>query len=441
MESYHSVVVVGAGPSGLYAAYLLKKQFPDVLVVEAQDRIGGRIKQVHGLAPWPIEAGPEFVHGSNSILVELLKEAGYNFTEKGWPDYWYFGKEKELVHDTQVDDEISKVHELFAECGDLTHPPPGQDVSALDWLKSQGATDRMLAVAESCYANDFCCSLSQLGLREMIEESRRWEDGDTYLQNDRSMGKLVEYLVKELTVRTSCPVERVQYGQEGVVLHCSEGRTVRCRRAILTVPLRLMQDAVITFSPPLPPAKQDAIRRIKMGNVVKIILTFKEAFWPPEMYDVVCTDAFVPEFWMLKYPATNPGQGHPHCIVGFLSGTYADAASAMPPRGAVDAFLNQLNEIYGKPGNPKPATDALAQYQVVDWSKERWVRGAYTYPTLGAELGDREALAAPLAGTLFFAGEATSISINPCIQGAMETAQRAVQQVLAMETAPQHSRL
>ncbi len=66
-----------------------------------------------------------------------------------------------------------------------------------------------------------------------------------------------------------------------------------------------------------------------------------------------------------------------------------------------------------------------------DWSKEKYVRGAYTYPTLGAELGDRELLAAPVEGTVYFAGEHTSTSLNPCIQGALETGQRAAAQVLA----------
>ena len=56
---YHSLVVVGAGFSGLYAARLLRKQFPDLLVVEADDRIGGRVKPLEGLVSWPVQEGPE----------------------------------------------------------------------------------------------------------------------------------------------------------------------------------------------------------------------------------------------------------------------------------------------------------------------------------------------------------------------------------------------
>lgn len=61
------------------------------------------------MAPWPIEAGPEFVHGSNSVFVELTKKMGVQFVEKGWPDWWWFGKERKLVHDDEVDEEVDKV--------------------------------------------------------------------------------------------------------------------------------------------------------------------------------------------------------------------------------------------------------------------------------------------------------------------------------------------
>lgn len=69
------------------------------------------------------------------------------------------------------------MHELFEGIGfdhTLQHPPPGRDVNAIEWIKANGGTQKMLNVAEACYANDFACSLRQLGVREMIEENRRW---------------------------------------------------------------------------------------------------------------------------------------------------------------------------------------------------------------------------------------------------------------------------
>ena len=138
----HSVVVVGGGLAGLYAAKLLQQHFPDVIVLEATEQPGGRVKQasvknlllavlldfpeqhgcyqVHGIAPWPIEAGPQFVHGANSFLKvrnlfaigkclhlvlyrisacmqTMLDEMHCGIKEYDWPDWWYFGKKRQFL--------------------------------------------------------------------------------------------------------------------------------------------------------------------------------------------------------------------------------------------------------------------------------------------------------------------------------------------------------
>lgn len=113
----------------------------------------------------------------------------------------------------------------------------------------------------------------------------------------------------------------------------------------------------------------------------------------------------------------------------------------MGAEAAVSKFLQQLDTIFGTPAEPRPASNAYVKSMVFDWSKEEWVGAAYSYPSLGAELGDREALAAPVGGTLFFAGEATHTSINPCMQAALETGERAASEVRNALRAPSASRL
>lgn len=76
----------------------------------------------------------------------------------------------------------------------------------------------------------------------------------------------------------------------------------------------------------------------------------------------------------------------------------------MPAEEAVAKFLGQLDDVFGSPGQPRPASAAYVKGHVFDWAREPWVGGAYSYPSYGAHEGDRDALAAPVAGTLFFAG-------------------------------------
>jgi monoamine oxidase len=95
----------------------------------------------------------------------------------------------------------------------------------------------------------------------------------------------------------------------------------------------------------------------------------------------VCTDSLVPEFWMLRYPATAP-PGTPNLascsVVGFVAGTHMEACAGKTPQQLVDGFVAQLDQIFGTPAVPKPATAALVRSHVIDWSKQPWIRGAYT---------------------------------------------------------------
>mmetsp|Transcript_29995 Transcript_29995/g.84637 ORF Transcript_29995/g.84637 Transcript_29995/m.84637 type:complete len:113 (+) Transcript_29995:285-623(+) len=105
----------------------------------------------------------------------------------------------------------------------------------------------------------------------------------------------------------------------------------------------------------------------------------------------------------------------------------------MAQQEMVEAALRQLDVIFASAGTPHPASSALVESRVFDWAKDPHVKGAYSYPSRGAEEGDREALAAPVDGTLFFAGEATHEAVNPCMQAAMETGLRAAGRILAAE--------
>lgn len=166
-----------------------------------------------------------------------------------------------------------------------------------------------------------------------------------------------------------------------------------------------------------------------------MVLGFSEPFWPKGMYDVVIPGGFVPEIWMLTFPEQDKNAPAKCYMTCFLAGEKADDASKMDPKVLLQKCVEEMDEVFGTPADPKPASRRLKAHFVADWAKEKYVQGAYTYPTHGAESGDREAVARPVAGKLFFAGEATHPGINPCVQGAMETAERAVAQIANSLTA------
>lgn len=359
---------------------------------------------------------------------------GCTMTEYAWPDRWCFEGGRLSAVGEAADADVAAVDAHFASLSAAS--PPDADTAADAWLLARGASARQLAIAEACYANDFGAGLADLGVNELIAEAKAWDAGDTYLVPDRPFSALVAHMASFVPtgrIRTSWPVETVAWGPGGATLAGPAGRA-RARRVVVTVPLALLQRGDIAFDPPLPPHKAGALARLKVGAATKIVIALARPIWPRGFFDAVCPGAFVPEWWV-KDGARSGGTATGTVITGFLCGRFAAAASALGRDGAVAAALAQLDAMFGTEGDAAPAAAAFRGAHVVEWAAERWACGGYSHPSLGARPGDRDALAAPLDGTLFFAGEATHAGVNPCLQAAVETGERAAAEVAAAAAA------
>lgn len=427
-------------------------------MLDANDHLGGRVSQVEGLAPWPIQLGPEFIHGDeNNALKDLCDELGFGYRTLDWPDRYYFGGEDGVgLVDADAADEddpdVAETHALFA---DLPGAPgdDDDDVSALTWLtETVRASPRVVSLAESLYANDFGCSLSIMGMKETAIEQREWRYGEKYLVLDRSLREVAEALGRDVDVRSGRRVRAVETREDAegessgprVTVRVTNGESFAARRCVMAAPITALKPdgpTAVAFDPPLSEEKRDAIRRVKTSNAVKVLLGFDEAFWPDKLWDVVCVDCFLPELWILDFPARPvpkaaaeafpPGCADrvKHVVTFFACGELADRLSETPKEDIVNGALDQLDQMFGGKGEGSPSRARFVASHVADWSSVETAGGAYTYPTLHAA-GSRAALAAPERDAVFFAGEATHVGVNPCMQGAMETGIRAADEVL-----------
>ena len=212
-------------------------------------------------------------------------------------------------------------------------------------------------------------------------------------------------------------------------------QVVACQHVVCTVPLTQLQRGRIHFQPALSPEKQQALKRLHMGNAVKVWAVFSQRFWPQDMWDVVCTHKLFPEFSMCRYEPEKSSLGagssqQLHCVTGFVCGERAAHLSQHKDADKVRLLVQQLDEVLGSATCAKPASDSFVRGAAIDWSKVQYIEGGYSSPSLGARPGDRNVLAQPQGGVLFFAGEHTHQSINPCLQAAMDTGDRAAVQVL-----------
>ena len=341
------------------------------------------------------------------------------------------------------------------------------DCTALQWLTDRvKASKRVVAVAENVYANDFGCSLSTMGMRETAVEQREWCHGEEYILLDkgRHLGDLVREVARGLDVRLDTVASTVAWSRnktndEGVPGSREDGGATvatRCGKSfrasaavIVAAPVSALKEThwspafatKLAFDPPLPRAKRDAIDAIQMSDAVKICLAFRETFWPRDIWNVVCCDAFLPECWMLEYDATeneNENQGEKNAnrpgvagraiVTFFACGETAKAIARRiredPERGeagVVDQALEQLDAMFAGDEEAAPATKRFVSAKVFPWSAVDSVGGAYTHPSVYAAGARRELQKPEYDGALFFAGEAANVKCNPCMQGAMTT--------------------
>ena len=142
-----------------------------------------------------------------------------------------------------------------------------------------------------------------------------------------------------------------------VELSAADGRVVRARACVVTVPLSVLQRGEPEFRPPLPPPQAGAIRKLKMGSALKVIVRLRRRFWPADFYDAVCSDSFLPEVWLS--PAAElmrPDAAPPYTIVGFVAGARAERVGRLPHADIAHRMLAQLDGMFGSGDDPHPAS-------------------------------------------------------------------------------------
>lgn len=411
-------LIIGAGAAGLAAAAALHSAGQRVLVLEARDQIGGRVRTDHRSGP--VELGAEFIHGAHAATWSVLRANGLDATP--FPNA-----------DRPANSRICLVHD---EDGRLVDVPAGfaarinEEFGALE---SYTGTDD-ISVAE--HARRIETPDNRSALRFALERMERFEGADTARLSARLLAaerdanqsgwddfrmpagydSLIHALARGLNIRTSTPAERVAWDAQGVTVTTALGETLRARHAVIAVPHSQLQRERITFAPGLPDWKRRAIASIDMGPVLKIVLCFTRAVWPRFTF---CTAEGTPLIFWEAIHSRAP------VLLAYSGGPPAQAISDAGEAAAIENALQQLERIFGPA--VRAAFDSGA---LVNWPAEAFIEGGYTYPTLGST-GAREALAQPVDSVLHFAGEATAANGHyATVHGAIESGRRAAADIL-----------
>lgn len=420
-----SVIVIGAGAAGIYAAQLLKNRGVDVTVLEASSRVGGRILADDTFAGIPLELGAEEIHGKNSLFYDLVN---FHFParllpEQGEDTYWFENQLRSELFILENSDLQGAGQTLF-QINDSFGSYPGSDMTVLQYLTEFPVEERFMEIANALIANEYGTSLNRMGMFALKEAEAQYSSGlEGFFLREGSVWDVFEKAFPEAidAVLLNQVVNKLDATGSKVLVTTVGNQTYSADRVLITVPITILQEGLISILPALPADKSAAIQSISMGNGMKIMLRFSSPIWSEETGSIV-GGIVIPEYWV-----TTKGKGTTaHVLTAFVMGEKAEALAGLSEQQIREAILTELQLMH-------PDEDVVGKcigILVKNWADEPFIKGAYSFPN-PESTGQREILARPEHGKLFFAGEATNFNGHlATVHGAMESGFRACKEIL-----------
>lgn len=438
-----TVCVIGAGAAGLAAAQRLSERGADVVVIEARDRIGGRVWTLYPESlSVPVELGAEFLHGDTPELNELASNAGLRTVDiagRRWT-----GAKGEL---RVMDDFWERLDGVMRRLSEKREPDRSF-ADALAHMRSLEASDRRLAVqyVEGFHAAD----TARISERSLAEGGSPRDD-----VRERRIGRVAEGYGRLMDALAQSALDRIRLGRIATDVRWrpggarvsttdaagGSGEVIEARAVVVTIPLGVFQTPPgvrggVRFDPPLR-AKQRAAAQLVMGDVVRVALQLDEPFWVTEQFAKRIGDerfdtlsflhsqtqrAVAFPVWWTQYPVRAP------LLVAWRGGPPAKAMASRSRDDVVGAAIASLASLFAM------SRRAIERHVVAsfthDWINDPFSRGAYSYAAVGGDTASRT-MARPVEGTLFFAGEhADAEGRNGTVHGAMASGWKAADQVL-----------
>jgi monoamine oxidase len=415
MTAQYDVLIIGAGVAGLNAGRLLAEAGRRVAILEARNRIGGRIwtqaiSADDSPVQIPVELGAEFVHGLPPETWSLIGQAGFSTFEIDGSPFWFDGTR--LMSTNEQAGAAEGVLEEMTRW--VQGQPRGSDLTFADYLKGQ-TVDPLTARAATNYVEGFNAadqrriSVAALAKQQAAEDAIaadrlfRLEAGYAAIPNFLSE----RFIAAGGTLILEAPVKKILWSRGTVTVQTTtpEGDLRHhSNRAVITVPLGVLQAQTIEFVP-RPTDVLIQANRLMVGAVMRLTLVFKKKFWDPQLSFLFAPGESPPTWWTPmphETPTLTAWAGGPKAELLLKLITADRDAGALCGR-----CLATLAKIFALPVSD--IRQILSSWHVHDWQGDEYARGAYSYVPVGA-LDAPEKMRIPVEDTLFFAGEHTDVS-------------------------------
>ena len=425
----YDVIIIGGGAAGLMAAKVLSASRKKILLLEANDRLGGRIQRIESFS-FPAEGGAEFIHGNLKTTFNLLKEAVLkkekikgNFcrvtngkwkTEEEPVDYWdsLVNKLKDCKEDITIDSFLNKF--LKEKKYDTVKKHFRKYIEGYD-------------AADPKHTNVFAIRKEMEG-----EDEGQYRPVPDYYA-------LINFLKDSCLkcngiIKTGETVTEIRDNKTIEVI-TSTGKYI-CKQIVIAVPLGVLQckknnKGFIKF-PPSVRKYLIAAKQIGNGGVIKFLLEFDEAFWLDKKFlqqrkitapSYIFSEAVVPTWWT-QYPYRKP------LLTGWIAGPPSTKMKNYSQKKFTNVLLTSLSLIFSTPIHE--LTARLKKMKIMNWIKEPHILGGYSYSTLKTEKA-RDILLIPFDNKFYFAGEYLTKNSTSTVDDALQSGRLAAEKIINLK--------
>lgn len=403
-DSELDVIIVGAGMAGLTAAKELEKAGKSFLVLEAQDRIGGRTLVDKKFAI-PVDLGAAWFHGvERNPLVPIADKMGFKRVDTELNGPIFVGSRKATKKEVEACDKTFDEMESAI----LRQVRMKKDVPVSALLPKNKPCSDLVASNIGPFENG-----AEIDKISSITAGLFDTGNDDFIRE--GLGTFVQEYGKNVPVRLNSVVNKIHYGPSGVKVTLVSGEQFFARRVLVTVSTGVLHSGKIAFDPPLPQWKKDAIETLPMGLLNKVVMQFKKDIFKDTPQNS----------WVLW---DGPGNDNVAFVIRPLSAPVAIAfyggeqarAFERDDNAALKHAKDTLRLIYGE-----SVDQELELSAVTKWGHNPWTLGSYSYVKPGASAMYQELLK-PVEERVFFAGEACAIpEFNGSVHGAYDSSLKA----------------
>jgi len=435
------VIVIGAGAAGIAAARKLMEAGKRVMVLEARDRLGGRVWTVE-FSDVALDLGAAWVHGyERNPLSERARAAGVTLKPSDTvllgADLALFaqdGRRWTKAEREALEEQFDKVMEALEDLAKTRAAQGLPDISIQQGFDELLKTNKLSEMEKyalrykfnSAVEHEYSGAVEDMSLFHWDEDLTPQQLGEADALPEGGWWPILAPAARGLEVRLRHSVSRVEYGGHLVKVTCTIPSGVAVFTApqvIITLPAGVLKANSVEFVPPLPDAKRAALQNIGVGVLNRLALKFPRKFWPD-------TDwlGYVSErkgFWA-EWLDLSQHTGQP-ILIAFNAAEYGRAVEQLSDAEQVAQALKVLRVMFGAEV-PEPE-----HYVITRWASDPFAYGSYTYLRPGGSGADRDVLAAPMDNKLFFAGEATSREYLSTVHGAWLSGERAAGEILEVK--------